>query len=67
MSLTTGDLSLVSRTIHRARAKLHPPLPKSKAATHEALREMEIITNTGEDFFIVNDDTRNIFGFFYKN
>lgn len=59
-TLSTGDVELIKRVIRRSRESIHPSLPKSRCATHRALQEMEIVTNTGEDFLMMNDPEKGL-------
>lgn len=61
--LTSRDLSLIKRNIHNARSSVYPTLPKSMEESHDALGKIEIKTNVGEPFLLVNDKVHNLLGF----
>lgn len=53
--LTLSDVTLIKRNIRNSRNSIHPRLPKSSLETQNSLNNMEILTNTGEPFMIIND------------
>ncbi|KAE9544414.1 hypothetical protein AGLY_001593 [Aphis glycines] len=53
--LTLSDVTLIRRNIRNSRNSIHPRLPKSSLETQNSLNNMEILTNTGEPFMIIND------------
>jgi len=53
--LTLSDIILIKWNIGNVHNSIHPRLPKSSSETHNALNNMEIITNTRESFMIINE------------
>lgn len=53
-------VSLVRHNIHRARLYVYPKLLKSAKEPDTALRSLDIKTNTGENFYLVNDEQNSI-------
>jgi len=53
--LTLSDVTIIKRNIRNSRNSIHPKLPKSSLETQNALNNMEILTNTGKHFMIIND------------
>lgn len=62
-TLTTSDVALIRHNMHRARLSKHPKLPKNVEEVHTALKSMNIKTNLGENFILVNDEVNKIIGF----
>jgi len=66
--VTAGDLEVLNeedrvqirKSIHTARAKERPPLPKTLQELHAILNEYELKTKLYEPFILVNDDVGNI-------
>lgn len=53
-------VSLVRHNIHRARLSVHPKLLKNAKEPDKALSSMDIKNNTGENFYLVNDEQNSI-------
>uniref|UniRef100_A0A8D8RSN6 FLYWCH-type domain-containing protein n=1 Tax=Cacopsylla melanoneura TaxID=428564 RepID=A0A8D8RSN6_9HEMI len=62
-TLDASDLNLIRHNMHRARLARHPTLPKSIEETQNAIKNMDIQTNTGEFFLFVNDEETKIIMF----
>ena len=58
--LTESDRDQIRKSIHTARAAVHPPLPKTLPDLHETLADMTVVTKLDEPFILVNDDVANI-------
>lgn len=61
-AIKNKDLKSVKNNIDARRAR-HPKLPRSTVETQNALNEMDLTTNTGENFLFLNDLRNNIIGF----
>lgn len=58
--LSEGDRVQIRKSIHSARAKLRPPLPKDLNELHRGLQSYIVQTKLAENFMLVNDDVNNI-------
>ena len=61
--LTESDRQQIRKSIHNARARLRPKLPKTLPELHEALEVYETKTKLEEEFLLVNDNMENILMF----
>jgi hypothetical protein len=54
------NLSFICRNVCNKKTKYHPPLPKNINEVHEALINMNIMTDKIEHFLLINDKETNI-------
>lgn len=58
--LTEDDRRQIRKSIHGARAKCYPPIPKTLAELHTALMDYDTRTKLKEHFLLVNDEAANM-------
>jgi hypothetical protein len=64
--ITNTDPEYVRKNIYNARRKFFPLIPKSVGEVHRILSELDIKTDKGEVFLIINNDADNIVVFSYQ-
>jgi len=62
-TITSNDIDLIRKNIHRARSSILSKLPTTIEDVHELLKQITIHTNNDENFLIINDPITHIIMF----
>ena len=62
-AIDKADIDCIKRNMRNARLSIRPKLPRSDIETQEAISQINIATNKGENFLFINDKVKKIIGF----